>query len=56
MDAVELNNMSDFNLTDIFAHAVSDAVVLAVLDAALSTSEVVEWPSVLEAADRVAAQ
>jgi L-aminopeptidase/D-esterase-like protein len=49
-NAVVPSGTSDINLTDMVGHAASDAVVLAVLDAAASTAGVGEWPSVQEAA------
>lgn len=44
-----------FNLTDMVGHAASDAIVLAVLDAAASTAGVGDWPSVEEAASQLRA-
>jgi L-aminopeptidase/D-esterase-like protein len=47
---------TDINLTDMVGHAASDAIVLAVLDAAASTTGVGDWPSVEEAATRLKAR
>jgi L-aminopeptidase/D-esterase-like protein len=48
-NAAEPDGISGFNLTDMVGHAASDAVVLAILDAAASTEGAGDWPSVSEA-------
>jgi hypothetical protein len=52
-NAAEPKGVSGFSLTDMVGHAASDALTLAVLEAAGATAGVGNWPSAREASTHI---